>query len=474
MMRERMQTVFSEIYLVDGDTLRFVQVNDAACENLQYEAHELTGMSPASIARNVDQKTIERMLQPLRNGQKSQVALDLIHVRKDGSSYPVELQLFRCTSGSSPVFIALGNDVSTRQESADAASRIESRLHKILSQVPGLVYQFRLQRDGLVSFPFLSEACLALLGLTGNQLRADPAQFLALILPEHREHYLESMAVSAAKLSAWNWEGRIWVRGWEDMKWINLRASPQALVDGSVQWEGIMTNITQSKLEAAELARSRTRLAELSAHVETVKEQERMRIAREIHDDLGGNLTAIKMSLALLTRKLPAAEPALTEKALYIDALVDRSIDAVSRIAEDLRPGLLDVGLVAAIDWQKKEFEKQLGIRCEFSSNRENITLHLDQATALFRIFQEALTNVGKHAQASQVVVRLVCTNRSVLLEIADNGLGFTAADRFKPNSFGIRGMEERAVAMRGKLTISIAPEGGSVVAVRIPLRPMN
>ena len=160
-----------------------------------------------------------------------------------------------------------------------------------------------------------------------------------------------------------------------------------------------MTNITASKQEQEEIIRSRAQLAELSAHINTVKEQERTHIAREIHDDLGGNLTAIKMALALLTRRLPGNNPDLTEKAAYVESLVDRTIETVHRIAANLRPGILDFGLVAAIDWQAKEFEKQVGIPCKFSSNKTDIDLDLDQATALFRIFQEALTNIAKHAK---------------------------------------------------------------------------
>jgi hypothetical protein len=127
------------------------------------------------------------------------------------------------------------------------------------------------------------------------------------------------MQASASALWSWNWEGRIWIEAWNDVKWINLRATPIRWT-AAVQWDGIMTNITESKLEQEEMRRSRARLAELTAHIEQVKEQERTRIAREIHDDLGGNLTAIKMALAMLAARLPADAEALREKADYLDA----------------------------------------------------------------------------------------------------------------------------------------------------------
>ncbi len=464
-----MRGSFSEIYVMDCDTLRFLQVNQAACNNLQCAAGELIGKTPLDIAKKLTVDIMDLVLRPLRGGQATQSALDTIHVRKDGSTYPIEFRLFYCPSATRPVFIAIGNDISSRYESAKALRLSESRFRAIVSNTPGLVFQFLRVTDDAVSFPYLSEGCQALLGITVERLRADSSLFLALILAEDRPSWTAAMNASAGDMKGWNWEGRIWIEEWKDTKWINLRATPRMLADDSVLWEGIMTNITESKLEEAEIKRSRAQLAELSAHVETVKEKERTHIAREIHDDVGGNLTAIKMALALLTRRLPA-DVVLAEKAGYVDSLVDRTIEAVHRIAGDLRPSVLDFGLLAAIDWQAKEFEKQVGMPCTFTSNKKEIELSPDQATALFRIVQEALTNISKHAHATRVMVRLVRTNRNVRLEISDNGRGIAAKDRLKPQSFGIRGMVERALALGGNLTINAVPEGGTMVSIKMPL----
>lgn len=465
-----MQGSFSEIYVIDCDTLRFVQVNQAACENLQFDEGYLLDKTPVEISRNLTTDTLELVLQPLRDGIVSQANLETMQVRKDGSIYPIEYHFFHCLTAEESVFIAIGNDVTARYDAAKALRISEARFRAIVSNTPGLVFQFQRREDDGVSFPYLSDGCQALLGVSGDKLRSDPDHFLALLLPEDRPSYLGAMNQSAQDMKSWNWEGRIWIEEWKDIKWINVRATPRKLASGAIQWEGIMSNINDSKLEQAEIKRSRAQLAELSAHVETVKENERTRIAREIHDDLGGNLTAIKMALAMLTRRLPEADAGLLEKATYLDSLVDRSIETVHRIAGDLRPSILDFGLVAAIDWQAKEFEKQLGIPCEFTSNREEVNLHADQATALFRIFQETLTNIGKHAQASRVQVRLMRNKCNVQLEIEDNGQGMAPSDRMKPKSFGIRGMIERASALGGTLAINAGEAGGTVVAITIPL----
>jgi signal transduction histidine kinase len=356
----------------------------------------------------------------------------------------------------------------------EALEQYQARFNAIVSNTPGLVYQFVLGADGRVSFPYLSEGCAALLGVSASALQQEPKRFLRLILPEDRKSYVDAMHASAVALSAWNWEGRIWVDAWKDVKWINLRSSPRPLPGepGSVQWEGIMTNITASKLAQLEVTNSRAGLAELTAHIEQVKEQERTRIAREIHDDLGGNLTAIKMALAMLSKRLPPDQPQLADKAAYVDSLVDRTIEAVHRISLDLRPSMLDFGIVAALEWQVKEFEKQMGVACSFTCNEKDIDLGADHASALFRIFQEALTNIAKHAHATRVTVSLQRLRQHIALKIADNGGGIAPADRIKPGSFGLRGMSERALALGGTLALSRAPGVGTIVTIKIKLSP--
>lgn len=473
-----MRTSFDEISLFNLAGLGFFEANQSARDNLLYSAQDLCRLHLCDIAPELDAQRITRLLDVpgLDGAGTARVGTTLI--RKDGSSYPAEARFFLCRHEEKPALLMICKDLSAEQAASAALGLIEARFRAIVSNTPGLVYQFQLMPDGSMAFPYLSEACHALLGINPESLHADPGMFMALILPEDRAAYLASMQVSAAEVRAWNWDGRLWIEEWKDIKWINLRAMPRVLPGGGIQWEGIMTNITQSKLEQTEIMRSRTQLAELSAHIERVKEEERTRIAREIHDDLGGNLTAIKMALALLKRRLPD-DPSLAEKADYVDALVDRTIESIHRISVDLRPSILDFGIVAAIEWQAAEFEKQLGIPCHVASSDSDIDLPPEQASALFRIFQEALNNISKHARASSVQVRLIRNQRGIRMEISDNGTGIALRDRQKPASFGIRGMIERANALGGSLSVSNVPKGGSMVAIRIPLpvvpaRPMT
>lgn len=462
----------SETYLIDAATLRLLELNEAARANLQYAPSELAAMTALDLAPELDPDGYAALLASLGHGAGAQVSLLARHRRADGSLYPVKLSFVRTEREGRALLLAIGDDQSAAQAAATALEQYQARFDAIVSHTPGLVYQFVLDGEGGVSFPYLSEGCTALLGLAAPALQRKPGLFLELILADDRKGYVDSMLASAAALSGWNWEGRIWIDAWKDVKWINLRSTPRTLpgAPGSVQWEGIMTNITSSKLEQLAVTSSHAGLAELTAHIEDVKEQERTRIAREIHDDLGGNLTAIKMALAMLSKRLPADQPQLADKAAYVDSLVDRTIEAVHRISLDLRPSMLDFGIVAALEWQVREFEKQVGVACSFTSNEKEIDLSLDHATALFRIFQEALTNIAKHARATRVTVALQRLRHHIALKISDNGGGIDPADRKKPGSFGLRGMSERARALGGTMALSCAPGGGTIVTIKIKL----
>lgn len=468
-----MQAAATEIYLADADTLQLVDVNQAARQNLGYDLCRLTAMTPLDLAPGLQPGELRALLDTIGDEVGAQGHLRTQHRRSDGSLYPIRLCIVRIVREGRALFLAIGDDLSLEMAAGAALQEYQARFNAVVNHTPGLVYQFVLHADGSTAYPYLSEGCAALLGLGVTELQRNPSRFLQLILPEDRKGYQDTMQASKATLEGWNWEGRIWIEAWKDVKWISLRATPLALDGGGVQWDGIMTNVTASHLAQEEARRSRARLAELTAHIEDAKEQERTRIAREIHDDLGGNLTAIKMALAMLATRLPD-DPSLQEKAAYLDHLVDRTIDAVHRISLDLRPSTLDLGLVAALEWQAREFEKQFGIACVFRSTERDIDLAPEHASALFRIFQEALTNIAKHAGATRVTVTLRRQRQrggtSLTLTICDNGRGITSADRLKPHSFGLHGMSERASALGGTLTLSAAPGGGTMVAVKIRL----
>lgn len=359
-------------------------------------------------------------------------------------------------------------------QTQDALQKTEERFQAITSNLPGVVFQFLLTQNNQLSFPYVSEASETLLGLSPRQLMDDPELFSELILPSDKAIYDRLMAMSVEQLATLNWEGQIQVKGDSDIKWISLRATPRKMPDDEMLWDGIMINITRNKLAECEIARSRERLAELSSYLQKVKEQERARIAREIHDDIGGTLTAIKCELLPCIDTTVRSPDFYQRKSSSIECLVDRVIDSTRRISLDLRPGILDCGIAAAIQWQANEFSNRTGIPCQVICSNEEILLDSDLSIAIFRVFQETLTNISKHANASHIEVSLVEADGIVFLDIFDHGCGITDLDMDKQDSFGIRGMRERCRQLKGIFHISGIPGKGTKVEIRIPIKDID
>jgi PAS domain S-box-containing protein len=464
------ESCFNEIYLIDASNSTFLKANQTVQDRLGYSFAELQQLRPWQLARDFTQTEWQRQLHPVLSGTRQKITISTRHTCKNGSQYPVLLHVSVDVIEDRQILVIVGKDLSFQQRKPETSSESDERCAAIVANLPGVVLQFSLNSDGTTRYLFLSANCEDTLGVMPETLYFNPSKFVELILPEDRNAYYESMHESAQMQNHWQWEGRIWAEQWPDIKWIHLRAVPRQLPDMSVIWEGIITNVTTRKLIDVELHLYRQRLTELSAHIERIKEQERMRIAREIHDEMGGNLVAIKMILHTLEHRLPADQPWLAEKTHYVDTLIDRTIEAGHRISRDLRPGVLDLGIIPALDWQIKEFEKQYNIRCSFSTNQAEVALSPEHATAIFRMVQEALTNIAKHANASYVSLAIIYTRTSISLTIADNGCGLKSDHNDKPNSFGLLGMAERCKEIGGSILVDSQPGSGCVIAIKIPL----
>lgn len=235
-------------------------------------------------------------------------------------------------------------------------------------------------------------------------------------------------------------------------------------------------DITGHQQAAEHLENSRAELRALSARLQSVREEERMRIAREIHDELGQVLTGLKIDVVSLGKKISEAMlkndwGQLKDRTQSIANSINTAILTVRKISTELRPGLLDaVGLTAAIDWQAKEFEKRTGIKCKLKFPQGNIALDQSRSIAIFRIFQEILTNVTRHSQATEVSVGIEEGDSELFLEAVDNGRGITASEFSNPKSLGLLGMRERALLFGGEVSIRGAQGKGTTVVVRIPL----
>lgn len=233
---------------------------------------------------------------------------------------------------------------------------------------------------------------------------------------------------------------------------------------------GTCTDITERKKMEDALQHSREMLRHLVSHQERVREDERKRIARELHDDLGQNLLALRIDVAMLhdRTKLHAR---LNERVRLALSHIDATMKAVRAAINNLRPTVLDLGLNAAIEWQVKDFQRRSGTICELRME-DDIVLDDDRATALFRILQESLNNVIRHAKASIVEISLGISEEKLYMRIADNGIGIYPDCRRKANSFGLIGIEERIIVLGGELDIKSDTDSGTTVTVSIPIEP--
>ena len=234
----------------------------------------------------------------------------------------------------------------------------------------------------------------------------------------------------------------------------------------------LTTEIAERRLAEEQLRESKENLRALAARLESVREEERKRIAREIHDELGQALTGLKMDLTWLTSRLPKDKKPLISKTKSIFRLIDDTIHSVRRISSGLRPEVLDeVGLTAAIGWQARDFQKRTGIRCKVTVPADSAGLDHERSTAAFRIFQELLTNVARHARATRVDIVVRLDGNKLVLEVQDNGKGISEAELDGSKSLGLLGMRERASLFGGHVAITGTRGQGTRATVSIPLR---
>lgn len=232
----------------------------------------------------------------------------------------------------------------------------------------------------------------------------------------------------------------------------------------------VARNIAERKKNQAILEKSKRNLRNLATRLQIIREQERTMIAREIHDELGQALTVLKIHVTLLSNKLRIDQQELKEKATLTLKMIDDIVESVQKISSKLRPDILDeLGLIAAIEWQSKEFERLTNIKCSLIIPEDELIIEPNKATAIFRIFQEALTNVARHSEADKVSITLRKEHQSLTLQIKDNGIGITPGQVSDVKSLGILGMKERAMVFGGEVIIESIFGKGTLLTVKLP-----
>jgi signal transduction histidine kinase/CheY-like chemotaxis protein len=350
-----------------------------------------------------------------------------------------------------------------------ALKESEARFRALTGNLPGMVFQLHLAPDGRISLPLVSEGAGRLFHVRPAELAAAPDLLLELLDPEERDDFRRELSKAQRTGKDLHWECRSNPARLLDAHWLEFAAAVRIQEDGSALLDGIVSDITPNKQAEFEIRESQMQLRELASHVARVREEERETIARELHDEIGSVLTALKFDLAWLHGQ-SGSQPAVAKRLEKTEKLADRAIGANQRIVRDLRPGVLEFGLVASLESQTDEFRQRMSVACRFSSEPEEIELDRERTLAVYRICQEALNNVAKYAKATAVSVEVRASEAMLSMRIKDNGCGFTAGELDRKQCFGIRGMRERALSLGGTLEVLGEPGRGTKVELSLPL----
>ncbi|HYA27841.1 MAG TPA: PAS domain S-box protein [Acidobacteriota bacterium] len=465
---------------------QWLKVNDKLCQILGYTREQLLTMTSQEITHPDDVDAKLALLKRAVDGEIQTYAMEQRYFRSDGSIVWAKLtkSLVRQQQTNEPLyFISVVEDITPRKQAENELRESEERLRLALDG--GSLGTWH--RDMVTDEVIRDERACVILGLPTESDRG--SDFFDAVHPDDREKLLAARCHAIAEQRELAAEFRV-IRPDGSIVWVLNKSKPYYDEAGKVvRVSGICMDITDRKsaeqklheitqqLESrveertAELKSTQEQLRALASRLHLLQEEERAQLARELHDEFGAALTALKVDLHWIMARLPKKVAGIEKKAQVMSDLIDNSVESIRRTAALLRPRLLDdFGLAAAIEWQLQEFHRRTGIRC-VTRLPDEVDLDHATATAVFRILQEALTNVARHAKATEVHVGLQKDASKVLLEVNDNGIGIDLDTDFNSNSLGLFGMQERAYAFGGHVRFECRRHHGTTVTVEIPLK---
>ena len=392
----------------------------------------------------------------------------LTALRANGEEFPIEASISQHREAGARIFTVILRDISERLEGASRLSRSEARMRGILdSAMDAIITVDETQRVVL-----FNAAAEKMFGCPADQAIGAPlAWFIPARFRQSHAAHVErfgATGVTSRRMGATRIVTGLRRSGEE----FPIDASISQLEEnGATYYTVILRDISELVQAEIEVRKSKDELRELASAAGTAREQEKMRIAREIHDELAQAMTGLKMDLSMIRVTTPTAGTELGGRIDKMERQIDGTIAAMRRIATDLRPlALDDLGLVPALEALVNQFRQRSGVVCEVAMSRPDFHLSPEQSTAVFRIVQEALTNVAKHAHATAVEVTLMDEGDSLVVTVHDNGVGFEPRNARKPNSFGLLGVRERAYLLGGAVQVVSEPGKGTEMEVRLPL----
>ena len=465
---ERYRALFDRslfyIYLHDLNG-KFIDANEATLKALGYKRNEILPLNFTSL---IDQSQLPKALKSLeeitRTGRQKKPDEYKLR-RKDGNTIWVETEGSLIYKDGKPFAVqGIARDITEKKMAEDALRESEEKFRTLAEKSPNMIF---INKIGKIVYANIQ--CEEVMGYKREEFYSPDFDFFRLIAPDFLEKTKSFYSQHIKGKEVRPYEYALMTKSGKRIE--SLITTRLINYEGDKAILGIITDITERKKAETALGKSREQLRNLAAHLQSIREEERAFIAREIHDELGQNLTALKMDLSWLDKKFPKEQSLLLKKTKAMSQLIDSTIQVVQRLSAELRPGLLDdLGLIAAMEWQAEEFQKRTGIACELSVSSQEINLDQERSTAIFRIFQETLTNITRHASAKKVRVNLAKKGPKLELTIKDNGKGISRQKISDPKSLGLIGIKERVHFLGGEIEIKGIRDKGTTVTVSIPL----
>lgn len=450
---------------------RYVKVNQAMCDFVGYSESELLGMRYHDITFPDDLEANIRGRQRLLIGEVPIFRQEKRYVRKDGRVVWAVMVVSQILDKVGSVIYTVGQMLDIDSFKSIEQSLRSSQASLANAQRISRIGDWELDvRDDTLEW---SDEVCHIFAIDRSQAPKTYQEMLSWVHPVERSLVQHVFTVASRAIETFTIDCRMSHVMDGTQRFVCLRG--EIVVDDAGKPEriyGTLQDITERKQTELALVESRQLLRELSRHQKTLLEEERKHIAREIHDELGQRLTALKMDISLLRLSF-GKDPLLLEKLEEMRTLAEGTISVVRHIASNLRPSALDLGLVPAIEWLAQDLESHSDICCRLDFDNEEISMNDTQATAVFRVVQESLTNVARHAKASEVVISLRNGNGQLQLQIRDDGCGFDPVAVTQSRGFGLFGMRERTLGLGGKLRIDSVPAQGTTVSIEFPF-PMG
>ena len=449
------------IYVVENG--KFLVINDFTAIRSGYKKEDMIGMDAVSIIHPDDRQSVKKNAVEMLKGKRITPYV-FRTISRTGEIHWITEAVSSIRYEGKRAVLGTSLDITEQVKAQNQVKELRDLEMSILKTIPHAVL-------GLADHTiiFANNGVETVFGWKPDELIGKDVRML---YPSEKryERFMKNLYLTLERQKTFYTEFPCRSRDGADMDCL-ISASPIGSLSEERKIVITYEDITDRKRISRELEHSRMRLRNLSAHLEEVREKERTHIARELHDELGQLLTALHTDLVLLTGQITQEQGTLRETAASMTKLINLVMTTLKRIYMDLRPAVLDhLGLTAAVFWQAEEFQKRTSIQCDVIIEPEDMILDMERSLAIFRILQETLTNVSRHAEATHVEVTLKQLDNGIDLTVKDNGKGILESQLNKPGSFGLLGIRERTYFWGGKIDISGKKGQGTMVSISIPL----